>query len=75
MSQESLVLLCQYLGKIANSRIGLLVIFVVFTSSPWGIGPKLDEIRLNTSVLKEVQAMTIRNSERLAMLVERCQGH
>jgi len=73
MSQENMVILCQYFARIANSRIGLVVIFVLYTASPWGLGPKLDEIRSNTALLHTVQEITIRNSERIAMLIERCQ--
>jgi hypothetical protein len=73
ISQENLLLICQLLGKALNSRINLALLLFAYTASPWGLAPKLDEIQKNTAALKQVEAMTIRNSERLAVLVERCQ--
>lgn len=72
MSQENLMLVLQYGGKLLNSRIGLVLLFMLYTSSPWGLGPKLDEINQNTAMLKDIQEMEVRNSERIAQLVERC---
>lgn len=58
--------------KAINSRVGLVVLFIAYTSSPWGLGVKLDEIRQNTAMLKQIQEITIQNSLQLARLVERC---
>lgn len=66
------MLLLQAGGKILNSRLGLVILFILYTASPWGLGPKIDEIRTNTAMLKQIQDMEIRNSERLAQLIERC---
>lgn len=72
MSQEDLMLLLQMSGKILNSRIGLVVLFMLYTSSPWGLGPQIDDIRQNTARLKEIQDMEMANTARIAQLVERC---
>ncbi len=71
LNSESLVILAQLLGKALNSRLSLALLFFLYTI--YGVGPKLDEIRVNTASLRQIEEMTIRNSEHIAMLVERCQ--
>ncbi len=73
LDADSLMIVAQLIGKALNSRLNLAILFFLYTV--WGIGPKLDEIRVNTAALRQIETMTIQNSEHIAMLVERCGSH
>lgn len=60
------------MAKILNSRIGLVILFMVYTASPFGLGSKLDEIRENTALLKQSLTLNIQNAEMIARILDRC---
>ena len=76
MSQENLLFILQAGGKILNSRIGLVVLFLLYSSSPWGLGSQIHNIELSiatqTEILRSSQKMELDNTRRIAQLVERC---
>jgi len=76
MNSETLLFLFQAGGKILNSRIGLVMLFLLYTSSPWGLGAKVDTIGTSLAaqieIMRSTQAMEVQNTQRIAQLVERC---
>lgn len=76
MTLDDWVFILQTSGKILNSRIGLVVLFLLYSSSPWGLGSQIHNIELSiatqTEILRSSQKMEIENTSRIAQLVERC---
>lgn len=67
----------QTIGKILNSRIGLVLIFIGYTSSPWGLGAKIDALVRNSdkvaTAIEQTRETGTQNHDILTRLIDRCE--
>lgn len=67
----------QTIGKILNSRIGLVLIFIAYTSSPWGLGAKIDALVRNSdkvaTAIEQTRETGTQNHDILTRLIDRCE--
>lgn len=63
--------------RVINSRVGLVLIFIAYTSSPWGLGAQIDAIKSNTAKLSmindDLRVSTSKTYDLVVRMDDRCE--